>query len=170
MNDSVTMQRPDYAKVKRAVRSLIDEFGITEPPVDPVRIARGCGVTIYFVKFESEKKNVSGFFDVEENAIFVNQEEYPLRQTFTIAHELGHKILHDDWAKTKEYRVLLRDADYNSDDFHEKEANAFAAHLLVPRTLLDKYYKRLNVEQLSTLFAVSVPMIRNRLSFEYGIK
>lgn len=170
MIDSATLQKPDYAKVKRAVSSLIEEFGITEPPVDPVRIARGMGVNIYFVKFEESKKNVSGFFDFEENTIFVNQEEYPLRQTFTIAHEFGHKVLHADWARSNEYRVLLRDADYNSDDFHEKEANAFAAHLLVPRFLLDKYYKRLNVEQLSTLFAVSVPMIRNRLSFEYGIK
>lgn len=161
--------KPDYARVKREVRTLIEEFGITEPPVDPVRIARGLGVTVYFVTFEPIKKNISGFFDCDERAIFVNSEEYPLRQTFTIAHELGHKVLHQEWAKSQDYRILLRDTDDNSGDFHEKEANAFAAHLLVPRPMLDRYWRRLNVEQLSTLFAVSVPMIRNRLSFEYGI-
>ncbi len=167
---SAILEKPDYARVKREVRRLHEEFGITEPPVDPIRIARGVGVTVYFVTFEVDKQNVSGFFDCEERSIFVNRDEYPLRQTFTIAHELGHKILHEEWAKSSDYKVLLRDSSYQSDEPHEKEANAFAAHLLVPRSLLDKYWKRLNVDQLSTLFAVSVPMIKNRLSFEYGNK
>lgn len=164
------LDRPDYVKVKREVRRLHEEFDINEPPVDPIRIARGVGVTIYFVTFEPKKQNVSGFFDCEEGAIFVNKDEFPLRQTFTIAHELGHKILHEDWAKSSDYRVLLRGSNYQADEPHEKEANAFAANLLVPRFMLDKYYSRLNPEQLSTLFAVSVPMIKFRLAFEYGIR
>jgi Zn-dependent peptidase ImmA (M78 family) len=164
------LEKPDYARVKREVRRLHEEFNITNPPVDPVRIARGVGVSVYFAVFEATKQNISGFFDCDERAIFVNKDEYPLRKTFTIAHELGHKILHEEWAKSNEYRVLLRDSDIQSDDFHEKEANAFAAHLLVPRFLLDRYWQWLSPEQLSTLFAVSVPMIKNRLSFEYGIK
>jgi Zn-dependent peptidase ImmA (M78 family) len=163
-------EKPDYPKVKREVRRLHEEFCVTEPPVDPIRIARGVGVTVYFVTFEPEKRNISGFFDCDERAIFVNRDEYPLRQTFTIAHELGHKILHEEWARSTDYRVLLRDSSYQSDEVHEKEANAFSAHLLVPRPMLDRYWKRLNVQQLSTLFAVSEPMIKNRLSFEYGIK
>jgi Zn-dependent peptidase ImmA (M78 family) len=167
---TTVLQKPDYARVKREVRRLHEQFVVTNPPVDPARIARGIGVSIYFVIFEPTKQNISGFFDCDESAIFVNKDEYPLRQTFTIAHELGHKILHEEWAKSNEYRVLLRDSDLQSDDFHEKEANAFAAHLLVPRFLLDRYWQSLSAEQLSTLFAVSVPMIKNRLSFEYGIK
>ncbi|QIJ75063.1 ImmA/IrrE family metallo-endopeptidase [Methylobacterium sp. NI91] len=162
--------KPDYARVKRAVRQLIEDFSLTEPPVDPVRIAKHLGVSVYFVEFEPERKNISGFFDCDERAIFVNKDEFPLRQTFTIAHELGHKVLHEDWARSSEYRVLLRDQDGRTDEPHEKEANAFAAHLLVPRFMLDKYWRRLTIEQLSTIFAVSVPMIRNRLAFEYGDK
>jgi Zn-dependent peptidase ImmA (M78 family) len=164
------LEKPNYARVRREVRHLHEEFGVTAPPVDPVRIARGIGVTVYFVIFETDKQNISGFFDYEERAIFVNRDEYPLRQTFTIAHEIGHKILHEEWAKSSDYRVLLRDSTYQSDDPHEKEANAFAADLLVPRFLLDQYWQRLTVDQLSTLFAVSVPMIKNRLLFEYRIK
>jgi len=164
------LEKPNYALVRREVRHLHEEFGVTAPPVDPVRIARGIGVTVYFVIFETDKQNISGFFDYEERAIFVNRDEYPLRQTFTIAHELGHKILHEEWAKSSDYRVLLRDSTYQSDDPHEKEANVFAADLLVPRFLLDQYWQRLTVDQLSTLFAVSVPMIKNRLLFEYRIK
>jgi Zn-dependent peptidase ImmA (M78 family) len=121
------------------------------------------------VAFEAQKQNVSGFFDCEEMAIFVNKDEFPLRQTFTIAHELGHKILHEEWAKSTDYKVLLRDQDFNGEEPHEKEANAFAAHLLVPRFLLDRYWNNLTPEQLSRLFAVSIPVIKIRLSFEYGV-
>jgi Zn-dependent peptidase ImmA (M78 family) len=160
--------KPDYARVKLEAARLLDEFSFALPPIDPVRIARGKGVTVYFVGFGKDQQNISGFYDFVEKAIFVNKDEYPLRQTFTIAHELGHKILHEDWAKSSDYRMLLRDQGHDGDDPHEKEANAFAANLLVPRSMLDKYRKNLSVEQLSKLFAVSVPMIKNRLSFEYG--
>ena len=63
----------------------------------------------------------------------------------------------------------MRDALYSSDDPHEKEANAFAANLLVPRFMLDQYWKMMPVEQLSQLFAISVPVMKNRLAFEYGV-
>jgi Zn-dependent peptidase ImmA (M78 family) len=167
MMTTVSM-KPDYARVKREVTRLHEEFGIVYPPVDPARIARGLGVTVYFVAFNSSQQNISGFFDCDERAIFVNRDEYPLRQTFTIAHELGHKVLHEEWARSADYKVLLRDQDGDTDDVREKEANAFAANLLVPRFMLEKYRKQLNPDQLSQLFAVSVPMIRNRLAFEYG--
>jgi Zn-dependent peptidase ImmA (M78 family) len=64
--------------------------------------------------------------------------------------------------------VFRRDADFDAGEPHEREANAFAAHLLVPRNLLDQF-SHLSAQDLSRLFAVSVPMIKNRLLFEYGI-
>lgn len=166
-----TTQKPDYRKVKMAVTAVLDDFNCVEPPVDPVRIAREVGVQVVFAQFSPDHDNISGFFDVGENAIYVNRNEFPLRQTFTVAHELGHKVLHEEWAKSSDYRVLLRDQLFSGDDdFHEKEANSFAANLLVPRHMLDRYWRSATVEQLSQLFAVSVPVIKNRLAFEYGVR
>jgi Zn-dependent peptidase ImmA (M78 family) len=165
----VSPNRPDYTRVKREVSRIIGDFSLIEPPVNPVDIARQLGIKVYFVKFDGDSKNISGFYDCDDESIYVNHEEYPLRQTFTVAHELGHKIMHSDWAKSADYKVLLRDAEYDGSDSHEKEANAFAAHLLVPRFMLDRYWKSTTVEGLSQLFAVSVPMIKNRLAFEYGV-
>ncbi|MEM8820124.1 MAG: ImmA/IrrE family metallo-endopeptidase [Pseudomonadota bacterium] len=160
---------PDYLLVKREVSALLGKYDIDEPPVDPVRLARNEGLGVRFVSFAGDYSAVSGFYDPGENAIYVNEDEYPLRQTFTIAHELGHAKLHRDWAASADYSLLWRDQSKNADDFHEKEANAFAAHLLVPRKFLEKYYRTLTTEQLSRIFAVSVPVIKNRISFEYGI-
>lgn len=162
-------QRPDYKKVQRAVNSILAEHEIVAPPINPVTIARERGVNVVFVAFAEGSRDVSGFYDCEENAIFVNRDEYPLRQTFTVAHELGHKVLHEEWAKSADYRVLLRDTTLDDQDFREKEANAFAAALLMPRALVDRYWRSLSVEQMSRLFAVSVPVVKNRLSFLYGV-
>lgn len=161
---------PDYKIVKREASNLLSRYGLTEPPINPVDIARGEGIEVNFVKFKGKFSDVSGFYDPQENVIFVNKEEFPLRQTFTIAHELGHAKLHADWVKSDDYLLFWRDpARNNSSDPYEKEANAFAASLLLPRKVLDRYYRNHSVATLSRLFAVSVPFVENRLSFEYGI-
>lgn len=162
-------ERPDYRRVQRVVDATLVEHGVTNPPVDPRTIAKEKGVGVSYVTFSGASAGISGFYDAEENAIFVNKDEYPLRQTFTLAHELGHKILHEEWAKSTEYQVLLRDSSLQEQDFREKEANAFAAGLLMPRKMVDRYWRNLSMEQLSQLFAVSVPVVKNRLSFLYGV-
>lgn len=161
------MSNPNYARVRAQVSEIREQFGLIEPPVNPVDVARGLGINVHFVEFEPDFANVSGFYDPDENAIVVNKQEFPLRQTFTIAHELGHALLHREWAASEGYRVLMRDDQTDHGEPHEREANAFAAHLLVPRDVLDKY-SGLSPQDLSRLFAVSVPMIKNRLMFEYG--
>lgn len=163
------LDRPDYSAVKKEVSQILEEFGIVSPPVDPVNVARNLGAKVYFVEFSGEHVNISGFYDCEDDAIYVNREEYPLRQTFTVAHELGHRVMHREWANSSDYKILMRDALYDGNEIHEKEANAFAGHLLVPRKMLDRYWEGMTAEQLSKLFAVSVPVIRNRLAIEYGV-
>jgi Zn-dependent peptidase ImmA (M78 family) len=162
------LERPDYSRVTREVRRIHDEFAVANPPIDPVYIARSLGVSVHFVTFSAAYDDVSGFYDSTDNAIYVNSREFPLRQTFTVAHELGHSIMHREWARSTSYKTLMRDQSREESDHFEKEANAFAAHLLVPRFLLDRYARQYSAEQLSRLFAVSVPMIKARLGFEYG--
>ena len=159
---------PDYQRAKGEAIHLLQKFGLEKPPVNPMDIAQYLGVKISFVEFEKKLNNISGFYDFEEDTIFVNKDEYPLRKTFTIAHELGHRILHVEWAKSSEYKVLMR-GDVRTDDPKEAEANTFAANLLVPRFMLNKYWEDFSSTQLSELFVVSVPVIRNRISFEYGV-
>jgi Zn-dependent peptidase ImmA (M78 family) len=169
MPSAVVIERPNFTRARRDALDILTKSGIEVPPVDPVKISREVGLAVYFARFSGEHVKVSGFYDSEENAIFVNSDEFPLRQTFTVAHELGHYVMHKEWARSAAYKILMRDALYLSDDLHEKEANAFAANLLVPRFMLDQYWKMMPVEQLSQLFAVSVPVIKNRLAFEYGV-
>ena len=165
------MRKPDYKKVYKIIKELREKYSLTKPPIDPLEIARKEGIEVKFVRFSEGHEDISGFYDPDDNVIYVNKDEPPKRQTFTIAHELGHALLHRDWAKTEDYRVLRRNSTTNlfgTNEPHEKEANAFAAHLLVPSDLLDKFYPLLDEKELARLFAVSLSVIRNRIAFEYG--
>jgi len=161
--------RPDFKRAQDEALKLLASFGYDEPPVDPVRIANDLGVSVVFAKFAEADAAVSGFYDPAEDGIYVNSDEYPRRQTFTVAHELGHRMLHLEWAKSNDYKVLRRDDTERYKDPKEIEADTFAAHLLVPKSLLRRYYKIATVQQMSDLFLVSAPVIKNRLKYEFGV-
>jgi Zn-dependent peptidase ImmA (M78 family) len=166
---ALMLNRPNYTRAEREAQRILDEMAVRNPPVNPIEIAKNLGVEVVFATFAGSSRDISGFYDCEENAIFVNEEEFPLRQTFTVAHELGHSVLHGDWARSADYQVMWRDPTRQNQDFREKEANAFAASLLMPRDMMDLYWDRLSLQQMSRLFAVSVPAMKNRLSFLYGV-
>lgn len=162
MPDSKGLLSPDYKAAESAALELLNRAGVYHPPVNPIEIAQLVGLDVRFVQFSGVSEGVSGLFNFRENAIYVNNNDAGKRQTFTIAHELGHAILHKDWAETDEYKVLWRDLRRQSNDRRETEANTFAANLLMPRAMV-KPYAMLNVSQLSRLFAVSEAVVKIRL-------
>lgn len=172
MFNNFSTAKADFRKAEKEALALLNEFGYSEPPVNPVDIAKRLGVKVWFVNFSGEYDAVSGFYDVEETAIYVNKDEYPHRQTFTVAHELGHHILHKEWAKSSDYKMLFRDSGYSKNATEDKprkptqeqEADAFAANLLVPRYMLNSYKDILNESELSKLFVVSTQVIGFRLN------
>lgn len=161
-----------FAAPRRAALSLLAEANIKNPPVNPARIANAKGVQVKFVVFSEAEyaANISGFFYPKEMAIYVNEAQHPYWQTYAIAHELGHYILHEEWTRSEAYRMLLRSKNEGvPDNMREEEANLFAEHLLVPRFMLDKYYD-VPPPTLSAMFAVSVEVINKRLRTEYGVR
>jgi Zn-dependent peptidase ImmA (M78 family) len=73
--------------------------------------------------------------------IGANKSNHPNRQRFTIAHELGHYFLHAGHTVLDEgrlaYTVNLRNSESSKgEDNDEREANLFAAELLMPAKFL----------------------------------
>lgn len=93
------------------------------------------------------------------------------RQRFTQAHELGHYVLHrtlvrDGVNDDTRYRTVRDSPLYNRDidDIHERQANSFAANILMPEPLLRMHigwYR--NVLELARAFDVSQEAMRWRL-------
>jgi|HubBroStandDraft_1064217.scaffolds.fasta_scaffold00065_2 Zn-dependent peptidase ImmA (M78 family) len=160
---------PDYRLAESAAQKLLKESVITTPPVLPLQIAESYGVTVIFAKFAEKFSKVSGFLDLGNNTIYVNGHDTPNRQTFTIAHELGHAQLHSSLFQKypQYYQVLMRGPIGSASNALEKEANCFAANLLVPSQLLEKFYKVATPRELSRLFIVSEDIIRWRIQNLY---
>ncbi|WP_188554903.1 ImmA/IrrE family metallo-endopeptidase [Edaphobacter dinghuensis] len=160
--------KPDYRLAEREAIRLLNESGVYQPPVNPVEIAHDIGVRVSFVHFSGESEGVAGLYDPSEDQILVNADEAGVRQTFTVAHELGHRIMHAEWAKSEAYKVLWRDPKRQSKDRRETEANVFAANLLMPKQMVDEY-KSLPVSSIARIFAVSEQVATFRLQNLYGI-
>ncbi|MCM3273691.1 ImmA/IrrE family metallo-endopeptidase [Paenibacillus elgii] len=80
------------------------------------------------ILFEELGKNIWGYFSCSNRIpiIHVNNRHNGFEQLFTIAHEIGHYVLHP-----KVNTPFLRKKTLFSVDRIEREANRFAVHLLI---------------------------------------
>ena len=100
--------------------------------------------------------------------IGVNSSESPVRQRFTVAHELGHFFLHPEKDAFVDYRDNKKGVMRTP---REKHANMFAAALLMPRKVLLKDFKSIagdgfseeDVTTLARRYEVSEDAMRFRL-------
>ena len=94
--------------------------------------------------------------------IVFNVVDHKLRQRFTVAHELGHHILHHG----NSFRDPAKNFSLNNYDPKEAGANRFAAELLMPEDSLKFFvYRRgmKQVPQLAETFKVSEQAMLFRL-------
>ncbi len=160
------LEKPNYQGAKDKAAEVLEKFNIPGTIVPVEEIAQREGLSIqYFSSDTDMSRKVSGFFDPKTNTIYINTDDPPARQSFTIAHELGHFELKHPPDK---YGVLPRFASPIDKDPIEQEANCFAANLLVPQDRLLKTMERYNLTKqdtslLADLFGVSLEVIRYRL-------
>lgn len=151
--------RWDFVRAK--ANALTSQYSV--PPIPVLEIAEQSGVDVVFTDFGKHGPIVAGFCDFEEAKIYVNSADKLGRQMFTMAHELGHWVLHKDFFShdEKTYAVLPRFQRAKKNNI-ETEANYFAAELLVPSRMLYPV-KGAGVAKLAEIFGVSKEMMENRL-------
>jgi Zn-dependent peptidase ImmA (M78 family) len=161
----VAQARPDYRLCSQKAEMLLKKYGFFCPPIDPELIAEEEGLRVVYAQFEPPyDEKTSGFFRLEDKTIVVNGNIPDKRITFTVAHELGHFILHENYISSNSYIPMPRNNTYDGEKpRQEKEADMFAADLLVPLRMLKKYAPVAGVDELSRLFFVSREVIVNRL-------
>lgn len=130
-------------QVQKSVANLLKQAVITKPPVPVERVARLRGAEIRYVAFEGD---VSGMLARENGRVIigVNVLHPNTRQRFTIAHELGHLELNhlelygeNEIRVDRNFKMMLRDGKSSqATDIAEIEANAYAAELLMPTSML----------------------------------
>ncbi|HAS88554.1 MAG TPA: toxin [Desulfovibrio sp.] len=117
----------------QSAKTILKEYWDGRLPVDPVRIAAGLGVRVeqsFGEITNNAGQPLSGEFTLESGCpvIRYNATEAPVRQRFTVAHELGHYVLRHG----PRHRDEAQNFSIDNYDIYEVAANNFAAELLMP--------------------------------------
>jgi len=156
-------------EIRKQVSKLLRENEVTHSPVPVEKIAQSLNI---LVRFEEADDDLSGALIRDPKGrvvIGVNSAHHPNRQRFTVAHEIGHFILHKGISLhvDEDFRVNLRDGSVNRDEI---QANAFAAELLMPTEFIEKDTKKLGqvdqqaLERLARRYQVSARAMEIRLT------
>lgn len=157
--------KPNQAVAAAALAREALDLKEDEPIGDIVGLMESAGIKIKLRSFDL--KNFFGFSISEADggpAIMVNsKEEITIeRQIFTVAHELGHLILHPQ-------AYNLSQTQESKDE--EGEANVFAANFLMPQAAFEKKLKESyglglveKVLHLKRFFGVSYSAVLHRLA------
>jgi Zn-dependent peptidase ImmA (M78 family) len=154
-------------KVDPTPLAIIERY-TQDAPVRVEAIARDLGIAVIQEIMEPDvagrivrddtTRSPAGF------SIFINSRDPVRRQRFTLAHELGHFVLHRDIIGDG----LIDDAMYRSRlaDMYERQANRWAADTLMPAALVKGLYRggMRSLAELSNTLDVSEEAIRIRLS------
>lgn len=143
--------------------SILKLANITDLPVNLNKIAESLGFTILPFPFPDKRK---GMVLIENNhkTIGINSNHSISSQRYTIAHELGHYLNghqhYDNPHINDETRFF--DAHFQQ----EKEADLFAAELLMPKDFLIKDLTEigLDIEKLTKKYQVSEQAMWIRLT------
>ncbi|MEK7433673.1 MAG: ImmA/IrrE family metallo-endopeptidase [Cyanobacteriota bacterium] len=179
-----------YNQVKRLTNQLLEESDCLELPINIEKLYNYLGVN--FILCDDLPDNVDSFLQMNFSNILVNEKMFfkdslQKRMRFSIAHELGHFILHRRLVNFSTFDTYERYYDFfinlNTYEYYkiEKQADLFASLILVPDDLLQSEFNKLHrkyespkeyfiIEQLSNIFEVSKEVIKIKLkSIDGGV-
>ena len=129
---------------KNEIRHRASEFcrtnNIVSYPVEIIKICNSLGIRVFEEYLDPE---VSGVIVVDDEVwkkygtsqfIVVNLAESAARRRFTIAHELAHFVLHRENGTLYAHRDMVDNTGVLNSI--EREANYFAANILMPEQLV----------------------------------
>jgi len=110
----------------------LSNIDVSKPPIPVEKIAENF-LGFQIIQTAPSNNKVSGMIQLSQKSIAINPKELITRQRFSIAHEIGHWVLHaKDHNGQKIFRTL------KSQEYIESEVNMFAGALLMPAKLIYK--------------------------------
>jgi Zn-dependent peptidase ImmA (M78 family) len=145
--------------VTRRAAEVLKRFDVDGPPVALESICRAEGIAVCARPFDY----VAGVFINDDvfPVIVVNSRERRARQRFTIAHELGHYFLGH---RRKSF------AEPATDNRQERDAQRFAACLLMPAAWVRQYWRAYNANVENRLSILAALFDVSRAALELRVK
>jgi len=166
---------PRYNLAKRKAQQLLAQANITAVPVPLETIAAAIDAKIYYEPYNGEHMSGMAYREDGQHLIGVNSLHSKRRQRFTIAHEIGHLVLHtkDDIHVDETLPMFRTERSSLAIDDKEIEANQFAAELLMPAVWLLKDLRNRHIDieeddqvikELADTYGVSTQAMTIRLA------
>lgn len=162
-------------EIFRKTEEFISAYNLNSSrlPIPIRELIEKLGVTVIEHDFDN---NISGVLSIngQNKSIGINKSEGEQRKRFTLAHELGHLILHQEKGNLFMDSILFRktgDGYTKKEEKIEREANFFAANILMPanrvreelRNVTLDFIEDTSIENLAEKFGVSVSAMNYRL-------
>lgn len=137
-------------EIKKAADKIRVGFSGNKIPVDIEKILeKKYKISVIPLPGLHVSSGFDSFITIDWKNIYIDNERYLddssyKRVRFSLAHELGHFILHkelfESWAinSLEDYYNFYRDVPNDQYSFLETQANKFAGYLLVPRNIFEK--------------------------------
>jgi Zn-dependent peptidase ImmA (M78 family) len=125
-----------------AADAVLNSYSIAAPPVDVFDIAKREGIEVVYFKPTGDFSDASAILDKDKKIIYLSIEDGAARRAFSLAHELGHYFMKH---QANEIGLLLRHAIYADKPKPEKDADLFAAELLMPKKMLKDFIKAYSI-------------------------
>lgn len=169
------LNREEYKNnMEKAAEKILCYLKIDTIPIPIIVIVREFGFIAVYQRYK--KREMSGIIGIDmelkdtfgsDKIISVSLDDSVGHQRFTLAHELKHYIFDFDRSRIAPYYEAYNTSAVN--DEKEKQANIFAANLLMPMEKFRMEYKKLEnlseyerANKLMDEFQVSPTAIRKR--------
>lgn len=154
-------------RIEQKASDLLESYNLMNTPVKVKKLIKALNIKLDKVDLGDE---ISGVLVVEKKKAKIGYNgDCPTRNRFTLAHELGHYILHvnnDNELFVDNVKVMFRkQAATRIEKMQEIEANTFAASLLMPQKLIAEKFKELK----NDLFFVTDEEIIEALAKDFNV-
>jgi hypothetical protein len=195
---AIRVPRLSYEDLRGAADRFLAGHGAEDAVPVPIEeiVEFGLGINIIPLPGLHEGHEIDGFLSADMTAISVDLhifESHPTRYRFTLAHEVGHLVLHGKALKAAapasiaDWRTFVRELAEPNREWLEWQAYAFAGLVLAPRESLDRAYRAArqaadeagfdldrNLEvakqyvatSIGKVFAVSAAVVEKRLGYD----
>ena len=132
-------------EARKRAEQILDAIGIVSAPVDVHRVAKFLDFSVIEFDFPDSTSGLT-FIEGGIKTIGVNSNHAPVRQRFSIGHELGHYLMgHENYDHGATY-IEDRPSFMDPQNRQEVEANEFSAQLLMPPKMLKRDVAELELD------------------------
>lgn len=151
MSSPLEVPRHSYEELRKRADSFLHTYnqkGTIPVPIEEI-VEFAFGMDIIPIPGLHQGFEIDGFISSDLSVISVDQfvyESRPGRYRFTLAHELGHSVLHHrvyekaEISSIKEWKQFVTEIDLKDYEWLEWQAHAFAGLILVPPAPLKKKF------------------------------